>query len=131
LLPERVDLGRPAVIVGVGEPAVARESLAPVDVAVLARDAADLVIADRKVGDDLPQLPVDAADLPDVLRILRNVDLVVLRAVANGVHHESELADADVLEVLTVLVEHLDVGPGDRVLYPLTVVLVLEWTEEV
>src|SRR2546430_3783915 len=99
LFPERVDLARPAVVVRIGEAAVAREALAPIEVAVLARDPADLVVANREIGDDLLQPAVDAADLPDVLRVLWDVDLVVLGAVADRVHHEAELADADVLEV--------------------------------
>src|SRR5205823_15022579 len=58
LLPERIDVGRPAMVVGVGTAAVAREALAPVQIAVLAGDAADLVVTDRQVGDDLLQLAV-------------------------------------------------------------------------
>src|SRR4029450_4458336 len=131
LLPEWIYLGRPAVVVRVGEAAIARESLTPVDVAILARDAADLMVALRQVGDDLSQLPVDTADFPNVLGILRNVDLVVLRAVADGIHDAGELADADVLEGLAVLVEHLDGRTRDRALEPLCGVLGFEGAEEV
>jgi len=92
---------------------------------------ASLVVADREIGDDLLQLAVDAADLPDVLRVLGDVDLVVLGAVADLVHHEAELANADVLEVLAVLVEDFHMGSGHRVLDPLPRVLVLERTEQV
>src|SRR2546429_6544963 len=131
LLPEWVDVVRPAVVIRIGEAAVARKALAPIEVAVLARDPADLVVADREIGDDLLQLAVDAADLPDVLRVLGDVDLVVLGAVADLVHHEAELADADVLEVLAVLVEDFHMGSGHRVLDPLPRVFVLERTEQV
>src|SRR2546426_3364550 len=60
-----------------------------------------------------------------------DVDLVVLGAIADLVHHEAELANADVLEVLAILVEDLHMRSGHRVLDPLPRVLVLERTEEV
>ena len=131
LLPEGVDLVGPAVVVGVGEPGVAREPLPPVEPAVLARDAADLVVTDREVGDDLLEAPVEPVDLPDVLRVLGDVDLVVLGAVPDLVHHEVEHPDPDILEVLAVLVKDLDVRAADRVLDPLAGVLPFERTEQV
>ena len=131
LFPKGVDLVRPAVVVGVGEAAVAREPLPPVEPAVPARDATDLMVADREVGDDLLDVPVDPIDLPDVLRVLGDVDLVVFGAVPDLVHHEVEHPDPDILEVLAVLVEDLDMRAADRVLDPLASVLVFERTKQV
>src|SRR5207247_11365053 len=106
-------------------------ALGPVSVNGTRRAIAVRVVATREIRDDRPQLAVVAGDLPDVLRVLGDVDPAVLGAIADLVHHEPELAYADVLEVLARLVEDFDVRARHRVLDPLASGLVLEGAEQV
>ncbi len=55
------------------------------------------------------QLAVEAIDLPDLLGVFRDVDLAVLGAVGDLVHHRGERTLADLLDHLALRIEHLDV----------------------
>src|SRR6516162_1236986 len=96
------------MVVGIREAAVAREAQREIDVAILAGDAAVLVIADRQVLDDQLELAVDAVHFPNLLTVFRNVGLAVLGAVADFVHDRLERALADLAQKFAFLVEDLD-----------------------